>query len=106
MIRPNALQFITRTRLVTFLLLIALAFAALPAMPALAATSTISDQASCEAHGGSWYGRDCRYYSSNPALTVAAGDVLLVSVWVNMDTLTNNGTIQFVGGGYMWTYWS
>jgi hypothetical protein len=104
MIRRNAVQFITRTRLMTFLLLIALAFATLPALPAHAATINLDSQSSCEALGGLWSREpQCRFYN---ALNVAAGDVLNVSVWVVAGNLTNNGTIHFVGGGDIWTAFS
>jgi hypothetical protein len=73
-----------------------LAFAVFPAIPADAATITISDQASCEALGGLFDYGGCRFYVE---LTVNAGDVLQIDIPVQTDRLvTNNGTVNIASG--------
>lgn len=68
-----------------------------------AATINLDGKAACEALGGGWYGSDCRFYSGAPAITIAAGDILNVSVDLTTNGLTNNGTINIVGGASLWT---
>jgi hypothetical protein len=70
--RTNVIRLITRTRLARFLPLIALVFSALPVIPSQAAPSTISDKASCEAHGGGWYSGPPCYYYYGSFLNIAA----------------------------------
>jgi hypothetical protein len=104
MIRQKVIRFTTRTRLARALLLIPLALAVSPAMPAQAATLTLNDASSCSALGGTEFiDGQCRFYG-HASLNVAAGDVLNVSVPVAAGGLTNDGTINLTNGMFLWTF--
>jgi len=70
-------------------LLLTVALALRLAKPALAATITLADQASCEALGGTWRSGDCVIGS----VTIAAGDSLVVQRWTEVNSLTNYGVL-------------
>ena len=84
--------FINRTArlILTALVLTALALP-FSVQPARAATTTVSDQASCEATGAVWSGLFCLFTSP---YTVNAGDTLRINVEVEfLFGITNNGTV-------------
>jgi hypothetical protein len=91
-----------RVRLLTTLLFFALvALFVLPPQSALAAGGTVTDQASCEAIGGSWNVflfptcsvTDLTIYLGE-TLTIGSGVNLAVNgTIINRDTINNNGTI-------------
>jgi len=75
------------------ILLLTLAVTLGLAKPAQAATTTISNQSSCVAFGGTWQsmGGTCTITRN---VTIAAGDILTIQVPTDIDNLTNNGTLN------------
>src|SRR5690242_17296725 len=66
--------------------------ALLPLTARAATTTTISDQASCQAAGGIWLApiNECDLVFS---YTIAAGDTLIVQADTDFSGLTNSGTL-------------
>ena len=64
--------------------------------PVLAATITISDQASCEAIGGIWFPPVVNpgFCGRIPDITIAANSTLQIQIYTQFDSLTNNGAIE------------
>jgi hypothetical protein len=61
---------------------------------AFAATTTISDQASCEAYGGTWLPSGAHFECDLSRITVAAGDTLIINKEAVISRLTNDGTVE------------